>query len=36
MAALGYHPLVAIQIALAGNAADMIQMHNANPDPKEG
>ena len=36
MAALGYHPLVAIQIALAGNAANMIQMHDANPDPKEG
>ncbi len=27
MAALGYNPLVAIQIALAGNAADMIKLH---------
>ncbi|MCY4139184.1 MAG: hypothetical protein OXF56_13105 [Rhodobacteraceae bacterium] len=27
MAALGYNPLVAIQIALAGKAADMIRMH---------
>ncbi len=29
MAALGYNPLVAIQIALAGNAADMIKLHYA-------
>ena len=28
MAALGYNPLVAIQIALAGNPADMIKMHD--------
>ncbi len=34
MTALGYNPLVAIQIALAGNAADMIKMHNTNtPNP---
>ncbi len=29
MAALGYNPLVAIQIALAGNAADIIKSHYA-------
>ena len=29
MAALGYNPLVAIQIALAGNAADMVKTHHA-------
>ena len=29
MAALGYNPLVAIQIALAGKAADMIKLHYA-------
>ena len=28
MGALGYNPLVAIQIALAGNAADMIKHHD--------
>ena len=28
MAALGYNPLVAIQIALAGNTADMIKSHH--------
>ena len=28
MAALGYNPLVAIQIALAGQAADMVKQHN--------
>ena len=28
MGALGYNPLVAIQIALAGNAADMIEHHD--------
>ncbi len=27
MSALGYNPLVAIQIALAGNAADMVRLH---------
>ncbi len=31
MAARGYNPLVAIQIARAGNAADMISMHHAKP-----
>ncbi len=36
MAALGYSPLVAIRIALAGNAADMIKMHNAKPASAEG
>ena len=36
MAALGYNPLVAIQIALAGNAADMVKMHDTMPDPKKG
>ena len=28
MAALGYNPLVAIEIALAGNAADMIKQYD--------
>ena len=28
MGALGYNPHVAIQIALAGNAADMIKYHD--------
>ena len=36
MAALGYNPLVAIQIALAGNAADMIRMHHEKIGPTEG
>ena len=36
MAALGYNPLVAIQIALAGNAADMIKMHNPKHASTEG
>ena len=36
MAALGYNPLVAIQIALAGKAADMIKMHNPKPASREG
>ena len=36
MAALGYNPLVAIQIALAGNAADMIKLHNPKPASREG
>ena len=36
MAALGYNPLVAIQIALAGNAADMIRLHYAKSDPRKG
>ena len=36
MAALGYNPLVAIQIALAGKAADMIKLHYAESAPKKG
>ena len=36
MAALGCNPLVAIQIALAGKAADMIKLHYAQHDPKKG
>ena len=36
MAALGYNPLVAIQIALAGDAADRIRLHHARPAPKGG
>ena len=36
MAALGYNPLVATQIALAGNAADMVKLHDTKPDPKKG
>ncbi len=36
MAALGYSPLVAIRIVLAGNAADTIKMHNAKPASAEG
>ena len=31
MAALGYNPLVAIQIALAGDAAAMIRLHDPQP-----
>ena len=36
MAALGYNPLAAIQIALPGNAADMITLHNPPSDTKKG
>ena len=36
MAALGYNPLVAIQIALAGKAADMIKMHYAQHRTNKG
>jgi len=36
MAALGYNPLVAIQIALAGNAADIISRHYVKLDSKKG
>ena len=36
MAALGYSPLAAIQIALAGGAADMVKQHDSKPDPKQG
>ena len=36
MAALGYNPLVAIQIALAGNAADMIKIHYPHTTHKKG
>ena len=32
MAALGYNPLVAIHLALARNAANMITNHNTMPD----
>jgi len=35
MAALGYNPLVAIQIALAGDAAAMIALHQAQTAPKK-
>ncbi len=35
MAALGYNPLVAIQIALAGDAAAMIALHQARTAPRE-
>ncbi len=31
MAGLGYNPIVAIQIALAGNAAKMIELHDPQP-----
>ncbi|MDE0261432.1 MAG: hypothetical protein OXJ37_03400 [Bryobacterales bacterium] len=34
MAALGYNPLVAIQIALAGQAADMVQQHDGPTLPE--
>ena len=34
MAALGYNPLVAIQIALAGNAAKMVKSHHGQNTPK--
>ncbi len=36
MAALGYNPLVAIQIALAGNAADMVKPNDARSAPRKG
>ena len=36
MAALGYNPLVAIQIALAGKAASMIKLHYAQSAPNKG
>ncbi len=36
MAALGYSPLVAIQIVLAENAVYMIKVHNARPISTEG
>lgn len=36
VAALGYCPIVPIQIALAGNAADKIKMHDAKPASTEG
>ncbi len=31
LAALGYNPLVAIQIALAGNTADIVKTHDPEP-----
>ncbi len=36
MAALGYNPLVAIQIALAGNAATMINLHDTQTELGKG
>ncbi len=36
MAALGYNPLVAIQIALAGNAATMISLHDTQTERGKG
>ncbi len=36
MAALGYNPLVAIQIALAGNAAKMINLHDTQTERGKG
>ena len=36
MAACGYNPLVAIQIALAGNATDTIKLHHAQSDNNTG
>ena len=36
MAALGYNPLVAIQIALAGKVADMIKIHYPQTTHKMG
>jgi len=36
MAALGYNPLVAIQIALAGNAAKMINLHDTQTELGKG
>ncbi|MDE0242508.1 MAG: hypothetical protein OXQ84_20330 [bacterium] len=36
MAALGYNPFVAIHIALAGSAADMIKLHYEQPNPNKG
>jgi len=34
MAALGYNPLVAIQIALAGQAADMVKYNDGPTLPE--
>ena len=36
MATLGYNPLVATQIALAGKAAEMIKLHYPQTAPKKG
>ncbi len=36
MAAPGYNPPVAIRIAPAGKAADMIRLHHAEPAPRKG
>ena len=35
MAALGYNPLAAIHIALAGQAAAMVDQHDASSTPPE-
>ena len=34
MASLGYNPLVAIEVALAGNAADMIKQYEEASDSR--
>ncbi len=36
MAALGYNPLVATQIALDGKAADIINEHYGQSEPNKG
>ena len=36
LAAPGYNPIVAIQIALAGKATDMIKIHHAQTARKKG
>ena len=36
MSALGYNPLVAIQIALVGSAADMIKKRDAKLTSRQG
>ena len=36
MAALSYNPLVAIQIALAGQAADVVKQHDGPTLPEAG
>ncbi len=36
MDTLGYNPLVAVPIALAGDAADMVKLHNARSAPSKG
>ena len=36
LAVRGYNPTAAVQIALAGDTANMIKMHGAKPVAKEG